>query len=123
MSLDVSRVVSEMGDAFIAKVGEEVGLDGDLSVRAAHALAAHIGSGGRDGAIKQAAAETGVGEEVIAALMTKLVEAGTEKLLKESPVGDAIDSAKEQASAALGAVGGDLAKKAGGMLGGLFGRK
>jgi hypothetical protein len=114
MSLEVGKIVSELGDALIAKVGEEVGLDGDLAVRAAHALAAHIGSG-RDAAVKQAAAETGVGEEVIAALLSKLIEAGAQKLMEESPVGDAMASAKAAAEGAIG-------KAAGGMLGKLFGR-
>ena len=122
MNLDMSKIISDIGDDLIAEAGEPLGLDHDQSVRVAHALAAHIGMGGEE-AIKQAAADTGLDEEVIAAMLPKLIEAGKEKLLAEGPVADAIDSAKEQAMSALGSVGGAAAKSAGGMLGTLFGRK
>jgi hypothetical protein len=122
MSLDTAKILSDLGDDLIAQAGEPVGLNRDQSVRVARALTTHLGKG-RDAAVQQAAAETGLTEEVISAMLGKLVEVGREKLLNEGPVGQAIDSAKSQASAALGQAGQAAAASVGGMLGGLFGRK
>jgi hypothetical protein len=111
MSLDTAKIISDLGDDLVAQAGEPVGLDRDQSIRVARALAANLNKG-KDAAVQAAAADTGLTEEVISAMLGKLVELGKEKLLSEGPVGDAIASAKSQAGAALG-----------GMLGGLFGRK
>jgi hypothetical protein len=122
MSLDTAKIISDLGDDLIAQAGEPVGLNRDQSVRVARALASHMGKG-KDAAVQQAAAETGLTEEVISAMLGKLVEAGKEKLLSEGPVGEAVDQAKASASAALGQAGQAAARSVGGMLGGLFGRK
>ncbi|HYD88416.1 MAG TPA: hypothetical protein VEA80_13150 [Vitreimonas sp.] len=122
MSFDMSKVVAELGDEVIAKCGEPIGLNKDQSVRVAHALAARAGMGGED-MIKAVAADTGLDEEVVAAMAKKLVEVGTEKLMNETPIGAAVDNAKQEAMAALTAASQGAAKNAGGFLGSLFGRK
>jgi len=122
MSFDMSKVVAELGDEVIAKAGEPIGLNKDQSVRVAHALAARAGMGGEE-MIKAVAADTGLDEEVVAAMAKKLVEAGTEKLMNETPIGAAVDNAKQEALAALTAAGSGAAKNAGGFLSSLFGRK
>ena|SRR5688572_8764308 len=115
MAIDFSKIVSELGDDLIAQQGDQVGLDRDQSLRVANALARNF-SKGREGAVEAAASETGLTEEVIAAMAGKLIEVGKEKLLSEGPVADAMASAQ--------AAAGDAVKKAaGGMLSGLFGRK
>lgn len=115
MTIDFSKIVSELGDDLIAQQGEHVGLDREQSVRVADALARNF-SKGREGAVEAAAAETGLTEEVIAAMAGKLIEVGKEKLLNEGPVADAIASAQV-------AAGDAMKKAAGGMFSGLFGRK
>lgn len=122
MSFDISKVVSQLGDDLIAKTGEPVGLSRDQSLAVARSLAAHFSKGG-DEAVKAAAAETGVAEEAVGSMCAKLVEVGKEKLLTEGPVGQAVDTAKEQAMAALNDAGGQAMKSAGGFLGKLFGKK
>jgi hypothetical protein len=91
-------------------------------VRVAEALGRNIG-GGKDLAVKATAQETGLTEEVISAMLGKLVETGKEKLLSDTGVAGAIDSAKDQAMAAMQNVGGEAAKGIMGKLGGLFGKK
>ena len=115
MSIDFSNIVSRIGDDLIAKAGEPVGLNADQSVRVARALAANWNKG-RDQAVQQAAQDTGLTEEVVSAMATKLIDVGKEKLLDEGPVGDAIKGAQTAAADAV-------SKAAGGFLGGLFGRK
>jgi hypothetical protein len=122
MDFDISKVVSQLGDDMIAQCGEPLGLDRDKSVRVAKALAANFNKG-KDEAVKQAAVDADLTEDVTSAMLSKLIETGKEKLLNEGPVGQAIDGAKDQAMAALNNAGGDAMKKAGGLLGGLFGRK
>ncbi|MGE3143331.1 MAG: hypothetical protein AB7L65_08415 [Hyphomonadaceae bacterium] len=122
MSVDISKIVSDLGDDMIAKAGEPVGLNREQSVRAAHALAARCGLGGQ-AMIEAAATDTGLGQEVVSALSRKLVEAGGEKLMNDTGVKAAAENAKDQAMAALSNAGGDAARNAGGMLGRLFGRK
>jgi hypothetical protein len=118
MGLDVSKILSELGDDMAARCGGQVGLNHDQSVRVAHALSAHIGRG-REEAVRAAAADAGLGEEVVASMLNKLIEEGGKKLMEDSPVGDAIQSAKA-------AAGDAMANAAGGMfgkIGGMFGRK
>ena len=119
MSIDISKIMSGLGDDLVAQAGAPLGLDRDKSVRVAQALGQHMG-GGKDLAIKAAAADTGLTEDVISAMLGKLIETGKEKLLKEGPVGDAIENAKDQAMAAMGNIGGGAAK---GIFGKLFGKK
>jgi hypothetical protein len=122
MSFDISQVVTALGDEACASAGEPLGLDKEQSVRVAHALAARAGMAD-DEMIKAVAADTGLDEEVVAAMLKKLLETGAEKLMEETPIGAAVDNAKQEAMAALGNVGGAAVKNAGGFLGGLFGRK
>ncbi len=122
MSFDLSKVVSALGEEALGKAGEPAGLDKAQSVRVAKALAAHAGLGNGE-MIKAAAADTGLDEEVVAAMTKRLLEVGAEKLMKETPIGAAVDNAKQDAMAALSNVGGDAAKQAGGFLKGLFGKK
>lgn len=122
MSFDIAAVAADLGDDVIAKAGEPVGLDKNQSVRVAHAFAAHAGLGNQE-MIAAVAADTGLDEEVVAAMGKKLLEVGGEKLMNDTPVGAAINGAKDQAMAAFGDMAGGAAKSAGGLLGGLFGRK
>ncbi len=122
MAFEMSRVVEDLGEEVVAQCGEPVGLNKDQSVRVARALAAHAGLG-REEMIRAAAADTGLDEEVVAAMTKKLVEEGGKKLMDVSGATAAIDNAKDQAMAALGDASGEAAKRAGGMLGRLFGRK
>jgi hypothetical protein len=121
MSFDISKVISELGDDMIAKCGEPAGLNKEQSVRVAHALAARFNLGGEE-MIKKAAEDTGIDEEAVGAVSKKLVEAGKEKLMDESGASAAIEKAKADAAAAAQAAAGDMAKKAGGMFGKLFGK-
>jgi hypothetical protein len=122
MSFDISTLVSALGDEAIAQVGEPAGLDKDQSVRVAHALAARAGLGDEE-MVRAAAADTGLDEEVVAAMLKRLAEAAAEKVMEDSPIGAAVDNAKSLAMAAMGDAGAAAAKSAGGFLGGLFGRK
>jgi hypothetical protein len=122
MAFDVSTVVSSLSEEAIGQAGEPVGLNKDQSVRVSRALAAHIGLGG-DEAIKRAAADTGLDEECVTAMLGKLMEIGKDKVLEESGFNGAVGNAKDQAMAAFGNAGGQAAKAAGGFLGGLFGKK
>lgn len=122
MSFDFSKVVAALGDEAIGKAGEPVGLNKDQSVRVARALAARAGLGNEE-MIKAVAEDTGLDEDVVAAMAKKLIEVGGEKLMNETPIGAAVDNAKQQAMAALSSVGAGAAKNAGGFLSSLFGRK
>lgn len=122
MAIDISKILSSVGDDLVAKAGEPVGLDKDTSVRVAQALSTHIG-GGKDLAIKAAAADTGLSEDVISQMLTKLIDTGKEKLMNDSGVTGAIDDAKAQAMAAVGNIGGEATKGLMGKIGGLFGKK
>lgn len=122
MAFELSKVVEELGEEVIGQCGEPVGLSEDQSVRVARALAARAGLG-REEMIKAAAADTGLDEEVVAAMMKRLVEKGGEALMEQTGINTAIDNAKDQAMAAFSDAGGAAVKNAGGMLGRLFGRK
>ena len=122
MAIDFSKILSNLGDDMVAKAGEPVGLSKDQSIRVARALAQHMG-GGKDLAIKAAAADTGLSEDVISSMLNKLIETGKEKLMKDGGVTDAIDSAKDQAMAAMQNIGGEATKGLFGKIGGMFGKK
>jgi len=104
MSFEISKVVEALGEEAIGQIGEPIGLDKDQSVRVSRALAAHAGLG-NDQMIKAAAADTGLDEEVVAAMGKKLVEEGANKVMEETGVSAAVDNAKQDAMAALGNVG------------------
>src|SRR5262245_19632786 len=99
MSFDMSRVVTTLGDDAIAKCGEPVGLNEEQSVRVAHALAARAGLANQE-MVAQVAADTGLSEDVVAAMTKKLVEEGGKKLMDATGATAAIDGAREQAMAA-----------------------
>lgn len=120
--VDVSKILSSLGDDLVEQAGAPVGLDRDQSVRVAKALSNHIG-GGKDLAIKAAAADTGLTEEVVSAMLGKLVETGKEKLMSDSGVTGAIDDAKAQAMGAIGDLGNQATKGLFGKIGGMFGKK
>lgn len=122
MSFDFSAMAASLGDDVAAKIGEPLGLDRDLSLRVVHSLSANW-SKGREGALQATAAETGLGEDVVAAMLAKFTDAAKDQALDvaKDKLGEAADAAKEQAMAALEAS--PVGKAAGGFLGKLFGRK
>ncbi|MGE3303195.1 MAG: hypothetical protein AB7M12_08780 [Hyphomonadaceae bacterium] len=122
MDFDLSKVVSQLGENAVAQCGDAVGLTRDQSIKVAHALAANF-SKGKDEAVKAAAETAGLAEEVTSSMLTKLIDVGKEKLLSEGPVGQALDSAKDSAMAALNDAGGEAMKNAGGFFSKLFGKK
>lgn len=115
MNIDFSKIVEMLGESAVAQIGAPLGLDGDQSLRLAKSLAGHMGAG-KDLAVKGAAAEAGIPEDVTQSMMDKLMEAGKEKLLNDTGVTQQVEAAKEQAMAAVQGA-------AGGLLGRLFGRK
>jgi hypothetical protein len=121
MNFDFGKVLQDLGDDLIGDAGEQIGLERGTAVKVGHALASHW-SQGKDEAIKAAAAESGVAEEVVSQLLQKAVDKAKEKGVEsvkaaftEGPVADAVEQAKEQAMAALGGKTGFLGK--------LFGKK
>lgn len=100
--IDLGKVVTMVGETTIAEIGEPLGLSPELSMKAARSLAENFTGGNRDEAVKAAAAETGITEECLNAMLAKLIDRGK-------------DMAVEAASAQLG----DAAK---GMFGKFFGR-
>lgn len=122
MGLEIAKIVEALGEEALGKAGEPAGLDKPQSVRVAKALAAHAGLGNAE-MVKAAAADTGLNEEVVAAMTKRVVEVGAEKLMQDTPIGGAVESMKDSAMAALTGAGGDAAKQAGGLLRGLFGKK
>ncbi|NWG53776.1 MAG: hypothetical protein HXY28_08670 [Hydrogenophilaceae bacterium] len=123
MSLDLSQAFRALGDEAIAKIGDQVGLDREQSMRVAEALASRVGQG-REAAVAAAAEETGLAQEVVAAMFGKLAETAAEKALSDSPVGNALGAFKAPvAEGVAGVVGEGAAKGAGGLMSKLFGRK
>lgn len=101
LNIDLGKIVASLGEDTIADIGEPLGLSRELSLKAANSLASNF-HGNADDAITAAAKETGIGKEVLEAMISKLLGEAREK---------AVDHVKEQASAA-----------AKGFLGKLFGR-
>jgi hypothetical protein len=99
--IDLGKVVSALGEQTIAEIGEPLGLSSEQSMRAARALAENF-TGNKDQAIDAAAKETGIGKEVLQAMMVKL-----------------LDNAKD---AAVDHVKGQAAEAAKGMFGKFLGR-
>ena len=73
--------------------------------------------------VRTVAADTGLDEEVVAAMLKRLAEIAAEKLMSETPVGAAADTAKQQAMAAMDNAGAAAMKGATGFLNSLFARK
>jgi hypothetical protein len=90
MNIDLSTIVSRLGDTAITEIGETLGLDAELSKKAAMALAENF-TGDSKQAVAAAAKETGIGAEVLESMLGKLVETGKDM---------AMDAVKEQASTA-----------------------
>lgn len=101
LDIDLGKIVTTLGENTIADIGEPLGLSRELSIKAATSLAKNF-HGDKDAAIAAAAAETGIGKDVLEAMITKLAEEARAK---------AMSAVKDQAAAA-----------AKGMFGKFFGR-
>jgi hypothetical protein len=60
--IDLSKVVSFLGEQTISEIGEPLGLSSEPSMRTARALAENF-TGNKDQAIDAAARETGIGRK------------------------------------------------------------
>jgi hypothetical protein len=121
MSFDFGKVLEQVGDDLLGDAGQSIGLERETAVKAGHALAANW-TKGKDEAIKAAAADSGIAEEVVAKLLESVIDKAKEKGVEaikaayaDSPVAGAVEQAREQAMAALGGKTGFLGK--------LFGKK
>lgn len=115
MALDFENIVSFLGHKVVGEIGAPLGLDEDQSVKLAASLANNIRAG-NDLAIKGAAAETGIPEDVAQAMLDKLYETGKQKLLEDTGIAQQAEAMRDQAVEAA-------KQAAGGFLGRLFGRK
>jgi hypothetical protein len=88
--IDLGKVVSTLGEQTIAEIGEPLGLSSQQSIRAARALAENF-TGNKDQAIDAAAKETGIGKEVLEAMIVKLLDSAKDA---------AVDQVKDQATQA-----------------------
>ncbi len=101
LNIDLAKIVMSLGEDTIAEIGAPLGLSKELSVKAAKSLAENF-TGNKEEAIAAAAKETGIGKEVLEAMITKLLGEAKDK---------AMGAVKDQAAAA-----------AKGMFGKFFGR-
>ena len=101
LNIDLAKIVMTLGEDTIAEIGAPLGLSKELSVKAAKSLAENL-TGNKDEAIAAAAKETGIGKDVLEAMITKLLGEAKDK---------AMGAVKDQAAAA-----------AKGMFGKFFGR-
>ena len=99
--IDLGQIVSALGEQTIVEMGAPLGLSKEQSVKAARALAENF-TGNADKAVDAAAKETGIGKEVLNAMIVKLLDTAKDK---------AVDHMKGQATQA-----------AKGMFGKFFGR-
>lgn len=123
MSFDFSKMFAQFSDELLGKIGEPLGLTAEQSTKAGKALMAHFAKG-ENAAVKAAADEAGIGEEVAGAMLAKLVETGKERFGEQAgaAVENALNNAiKDTPLAALAT--GDAAKVGAGLLGKLFGKK
>ena len=90
--IDLGNVVSALGEQTIAEIGEPLGLSSEQSMRAARALAENF-TGNRDQAIEAAARETGIGKEVLEAMIVKLLDNAKDAAVAHVK-GQAADAAK-----------------------------
>jgi hypothetical protein len=88
--IDLGKVVSTLGEQTISEIGEPLGLTPEQSMRAAKALAENF-TGNKDQAIDAAAKETGIGKEVLEAMIVKLLDSAKDA---------AVDHVKDQATQA-----------------------
>lgn len=102
INVDLAKIVMSLGEDTIAEIGAPLGLSKELSVKAAKSLAANFTGNNKDEAIAATARETGIGKDVLEAMITKLLGEARDK---------AMGAAKEQ-----------LAGAAKGMFGKFFGR-
>jgi uncharacterized protein with von Willebrand factor type A (vWA) domain len=115
MAIEFGKIIEILGEKAVGEVGAPLGLNEEQSVKLARSLAANIGAG-NDLAIKGAAAETGIPEDVVKAMLDKLYETGKEKILADTGIAQQAEQMKDQAIEAAKSA-------AGGFLGRLFGRK
>ena len=101
INIDLAKIVTTLGEDTIAEIGAPLGLSKELSLKAAKSLAENF-TGNKDEAIAAAARETGIGKDVLEAMITKLLGEAKDK---------AMGAVKDQAAAA-----------AKGMFGKFFGR-
>ncbi len=101
INIDLAKIVTTLGEDTIAEIGAPLGLSKELSLKAAKSLAENF-TGNKDEAIAAAAKETGIGKDVLEAMITKLLGEAKDK---------AMGAVKDQAAAA-----------AKGMFGKFFGR-
>ena len=102
INIDLAKIVTTLGEDTIAEIGATLGLSKELSLKAAQSLAKNFTGNNKDEAIAAAAKETGIGKDVLEAMITKLL-------------GEAKDRA-------MGAVKDQAAAAAKGMFGKFFGR-
>lgn len=115
MALNFENIVAFLGEKAVGEIGAPLGLNADQSLRLASTLARTAGAG-PELAVKGAAAETGIPEDVVKAMLDKLFETGKQKVLEETGIAQQADALRDQAV--------DSVKQAaGGFLGRLFGRK
>lgn len=100
MNFDLSKILEQLGDPVIAQIGGSLGLSAQQSQQLAQALSRHF-STNREATVEAAAADTGFNQDVVAAMLGKLVEEGKKHMLE----------------------GGGASEMIGGALGGLFGKK
>lgn len=113
--IDFGKVVAGLGEKVVGDIGAPLGLSGETSIKLAQSLAAHADKG-VSGAVKAAAEETGVAQELVQSFADKLYEQGRDMLIEQSGINEHMENAKQGAMAALKNAGG-------GLLGGLFGKK
>lgn len=90
LDIDLGKIVAKLGEDTIADIGEPLGLSRELSVKAAYSLASNF-HGNKDEAIAAAAKETGIGKDVLEAMISKLLGEAREQ---------AMGVVKDQATAA-----------------------
>jgi hypothetical protein len=90
LNIDLGKIVTQLGEDTIADIGEPLGLSKELSLKAARSLAENF-TGDKDAAIEAAARETGIGKEVLEAMITKLIDNAKDQ---------AVDHVKEQTASA-----------------------
>ncbi len=90
--IDLGKVVSTLGEQTITEIGEPLGLTPEQSMRAAKALAENF-TGNKDQAIDAAARETGIGKEVLEAMIVKLLDNAKDAAV-DHVKGQAADAAK-----------------------------
>ena len=90
LNIDLGEIVTTLGEDTIADIGEPLGLSKELSLKAARSLAENF-HGNSDEAIAAAAKETGIGKDILEAMITKLLDEAKNT---------AVDHVKEQAASA-----------------------